>query len=557
MPSASSQRIFLCYRREDAGPYALLLRGKLGERFGHEQVFRDFDSIQLGLNYVKVVTDAIASAGVVLVLIGAQWAAMSDSAGRRRLDQADDPVRFELRTALAGPARVIPVLLDGARMPQPEKLPADLQALWQLNYVELGFARYEYEEGKLFQAIATAFAEHSGDRVRPDPVRAARLSAEAERIARTIPDQATRAAALLNVATNAPSGDQGRRKALLAEAEQLVRSAPPGVKRVDALLEFATHALTREPYRAAHFLAEARQQLEKIRDKDAKGAAEYRWMQLTAMRDVNEAERVARKIKDRWERENYLSMFVVSGVAATDLTRALRIADSLEPIHKFCARMEIAAAIAPNAPDQAEQIARQITVETWRATALYRLTETVAATDPDRAERIALSIAGLGGRVPALSAVALAVAGRDRDRARRLVEAADRLSDGIIDNAMDLSKEFALSKLAPAMALIDAKRAERIAGSIQDPDDRDEALSEVVAVTAADLPFAERVARSIADPPTRWMALSDVAESAALVSPSDAERIALSFPDPTEQVVTLAAIARILNGDALPDTDVP
>lgn len=43
MPDASSLGIFLSYRREDAAPYARLLRFQLRERFPDARVFMDLD----------------------------------------------------------------------------------------------------------------------------------------------------------------------------------------------------------------------------------------------------------------------------------------------------------------------------------------------------------------------------------------------------------------------------------------------------------------------------------------------------------------------------------
>jgi hypothetical protein len=182
---------------------------------------------ELGQDYAKVAREAIDAASVVLALIGCTWATAKDAEGRWRLDQPDDPVRFELRTALGSAVRVIPVLFDGAKLPPTEQLPDELQVLKRLNYVEMSYARWDDEEGKLFRAIEKVFAEQTGDRARPDPARAARLIADAERIARTITDKSARATALADVAAAVLPGNTERGRALLAEAEQLARSAEP------------------------------------------------------------------------------------------------------------------------------------------------------------------------------------------------------------------------------------------------------------------------------------------------------------------------------------------
>jgi hypothetical protein len=76
-------------------------------------VFMDLDSIEAGLDFAQVITEAVDSCAVLVALIGRQWATLADEGGRRRLDDPDDFVRFEVRTALERGVRVIPVLVDG------------------------------------------------------------------------------------------------------------------------------------------------------------------------------------------------------------------------------------------------------------------------------------------------------------------------------------------------------------------------------------------------------------------------------------------------------------
>lgn len=70
-------------------------------------------------------------------MIGKDWLKITDSTGRRRLDDPKDTVRQELVTALERRMCVFPVLVGGARMPQEEELPADLQSLCRRNALEI------------------------------------------------------------------------------------------------------------------------------------------------------------------------------------------------------------------------------------------------------------------------------------------------------------------------------------------------------------------------------------------------------------------------------------
>ena len=62
-------------------------------------------------------------------------------------------MRFEIQSALERCVRVIPVLVDGARAPRHQQLPADLQKLARLNALEMSYRRFEYDETQLMDVI--------------------------------------------------------------------------------------------------------------------------------------------------------------------------------------------------------------------------------------------------------------------------------------------------------------------------------------------------------------------------------------------------------------------
>jgi hypothetical protein len=94
-------------------------------------------------------------------LIGPKWLTLADEEGRRRLDNPDDWIRFEIRTALKRRVRVIPVLVDGAKMPRQQQLPTDLSDLARLNALEMSYDRYAYDASRLAAAIQRALATGS------------------------------------------------------------------------------------------------------------------------------------------------------------------------------------------------------------------------------------------------------------------------------------------------------------------------------------------------------------------------------------------------------------
>jgi TIR domain len=153
---------FICYRREDAGYPAGWLFDQLTARLGADRVFKDVDSIEPGDDFAEVITEAVSSCAVLLAVIGGRWLAAAGPDGRR-LDDPGDFVRLEIEAALARGVRLVPVLVDGARMPRPDQLPASLAPLARRQAIELSHARFSADLAGLLNVL---------DReVRPTPAR--------------------------------------------------------------------------------------------------------------------------------------------------------------------------------------------------------------------------------------------------------------------------------------------------------------------------------------------------------------------------------------------------
>jgi hypothetical protein len=122
-------QIFISYRRQEASHAAGRLYSELAALVGREHVFMDVDVIPPGMDFVEILEQKVASCDVLLALIGSDWLNAKDEAGRRRLDRPDDFVRTEIATALDRKIPVVPVLMDGAQMPDAASLPDDLKPL--------------------------------------------------------------------------------------------------------------------------------------------------------------------------------------------------------------------------------------------------------------------------------------------------------------------------------------------------------------------------------------------------------------------------------------------
>jgi len=147
-------KIFISYRRDDSAGYAGRIFDHLSARFGADNVFMDIDTIQPGEDFRKVISTAVGTCDVVLVLMGKQWLSMTDAQGRSRLEDPRDWVRMEVAAALANRRiRVIPVLVRGASVPSENDLPAGLKELVWRNAIELSDSRFQYDVQKLINVI--------------------------------------------------------------------------------------------------------------------------------------------------------------------------------------------------------------------------------------------------------------------------------------------------------------------------------------------------------------------------------------------------------------------
>jgi TIR domain len=151
-----AERIFISYRREDARGYAGRLQGDLSRRYTNEAVFRDIE-IPPGVDFAEHIYGLIDHCNVVLVMIGNGWLDARDKEGARRLDKDTDWVRLEIERALArSDVEVIPVLVDGARLPPREELPPTLAPLRRLNAFELSDRRWDYDVNELGRYLDAA-----------------------------------------------------------------------------------------------------------------------------------------------------------------------------------------------------------------------------------------------------------------------------------------------------------------------------------------------------------------------------------------------------------------
>jgi hypothetical protein len=153
------ERIFISYRRADSGGWARSLHDNLDERLGPGRAFRDV-AMQGGMDFHEHVESLLDGCDVLLAIIGKSWTSITDADGNRRLDDPEDLVRREIARALERPdVEVIPVLVDGARMPTEHELPPDLAPLARRQACELADSRWDYDVDNLARRLRELLGE--------------------------------------------------------------------------------------------------------------------------------------------------------------------------------------------------------------------------------------------------------------------------------------------------------------------------------------------------------------------------------------------------------------
>jgi hypothetical protein len=223
-------RIFISYRREETAYPAGWLFDRLDDHFGAGQIFKDVDSIQLGDDFVEVITTAVASCDVLLALIGDQWLTITDERGRRRLDNPHDFVRLEIEAALKRKVRVIPVLVAGARMPRADELPPSLARLVRRQALELSPSRFDFDTSRLLKVLDRTLAQAQAPPTAAGPGVTAPAGHDAGTRPGSVPVEAGGDAAAASASSVEPSGpgtaDAGERP---DAGEHPSRGRAPGI----------------------------------------------------------------------------------------------------------------------------------------------------------------------------------------------------------------------------------------------------------------------------------------------------------------------------------------
>jgi hypothetical protein len=145
-------RVTISYRRDDSLGVTGRIFDRLTARYGRETVFRDLESVRVGLDFRTQVRKALGETDVVIAVIGPKW--LGPRSGHNRLMNGADPVRVEIETALRQEVPLIPVLVSGGTMPSAEKLPETLNSFAYRNALTIDDGKdFDIHVARLFDAI--------------------------------------------------------------------------------------------------------------------------------------------------------------------------------------------------------------------------------------------------------------------------------------------------------------------------------------------------------------------------------------------------------------------
>jgi len=128
MPADHS--IFISYRRSDSERETGRIDDHLSAHFGREAVFRDVDSLPLGVDFRTCLNQAVDRCQILIAVIGDRWL---NELNKRFLSNETDWVREEIARALERELTVVPVFVGSTKSIAVTDLPTPLAALAYRN----------------------------------------------------------------------------------------------------------------------------------------------------------------------------------------------------------------------------------------------------------------------------------------------------------------------------------------------------------------------------------------------------------------------------------------
>ena len=146
---ATQAKIFISYRREGDAALAGRIADRLGNEFGSGHVFMDVDAMRLGFDFVEIINEEVAKCDVLLAVIGPRWLELLDTNQSNPMDF----VRLEIAAALKRKIPVVPILVDGTKIPPADRLPEELQGLERRHALNLRHDSFRADVDRLVREL--------------------------------------------------------------------------------------------------------------------------------------------------------------------------------------------------------------------------------------------------------------------------------------------------------------------------------------------------------------------------------------------------------------------
>lgn len=153
-----NNQIFINYRREDSSWSAGRIYDNLLLYFDKNQIFIDVDSIGLGDDFIDYVENSIKNCDVLLAIIGSKWLEII----KQKTNQIDF-VRLEIAAALKNNIKIIPILVEDAKMPSIDDLPEEIKFLSRKNAFLLSHISFNNQIEKLAVNLKKNFSQKEID----------------------------------------------------------------------------------------------------------------------------------------------------------------------------------------------------------------------------------------------------------------------------------------------------------------------------------------------------------------------------------------------------------
>jgi len=146
-------KIIISYRRSSSEWAALRIFDRLVAHYGRDSVFMDIDSIPLGSDFREHINKAVRESDILIAVVGLDWIGVRGH-GPNRIEEATDPVRIEVESALEQGIPVIPVLVDRATMPEVTDLPDSLKEFAFRNAAQVHAGRdFDQQVDRLIRSM--------------------------------------------------------------------------------------------------------------------------------------------------------------------------------------------------------------------------------------------------------------------------------------------------------------------------------------------------------------------------------------------------------------------